>query len=226
MKTFKDLFAGRTDAFGQYERPAPQLGGEKRLAKRWTETHKELTDAHWDAHLNGEVGLGIVPVLQDDTVWWGAIDVDKYESMGQIGIKIEARVSKLGLPLCITRTKSGGAHCWVFFSEPAPAYEVIETLKKWTKLIGFQPGQKVDIFPSQESVKNLDAGGWVNLPYFDADVGTDRIGFGPKGKTLTLKEFVSHANTRMIHPADLNRADEHVDTIQVAGNDVPVDHGS
>ena len=223
-KSFKELFAGRPDAHGYYHRPQEQLGGVKREAKRGT-LEEQVTDQHWDDHLNGEVGLGIVPVMIGDVVNWGCIDVDKYEGMGALAVKIEKRIQKLGLPLVVTRSKSGGAHCWVFFSKPAPAYQVIEKLKEWTELIGFKPGQKVDIFPAQESIANLDAGSWVNLPYFDANHDAqDRVGYGTQGQVLTLDEFLAHANNRMIHPADLDRVDEDIEKVEVAGEEVPRDH--
>lgn len=223
-KTFQELFAGRPDAHGYYGKPEQQLGGVKREAKRGT-LEQLVEQKHWDDHLNGVMGLGIVPVMQGDCVNWGCIDVDKYESLGALCVKIEKRIQKLQLPLVVTRTKSGGAHVWVFFSKPAPAYQVIEKLKEWTKLIGFMPGQKVDIFPAQESIANLDAGSWVNLPYFDdANKAQDRVGYGTNCKPLSLDDFVAHANVRMIHPADLDRSDEGVETVEVAGEDVPVDH--
>lgn len=223
-KTFQELFAGRPDAHGYYGTPEQQLGGVKREAKRGT-LEEKVEQHHWDDHLNGVMGLGVVPVMHGDCVNWGCIDVDKYESLGALCIKIEKRIQKLQLPLVVTRTKSGGAHCWVFFSKPAPAYQVIEKLKEWTKLIGFMPGQKVDIFPAQESIANLDAGSWVNIPYFDnANNAQDRVGYGTNCKPLSLDDFVAHANVRMIHPADLDRADEGIETVEVAGEDVHVDH--
>ena len=139
------------------------LEGEKRVAEGRRTAMEPLTLAHWQAHLAGEMGLGIVPCRLDATVVFGALDVDKYD-IEDLHFSLPKRVDKLGLPIVITRSKSGGAHLWVFFCKPVPAKRAIAFLE-WAR-DKLRLDKKTEIFPKQASVENMDAGSWINLPYF------------------------------------------------------------
>lgn len=213
LAAFKSLFSGRQDAYGQYAKPRQELAGEKRLAERWTavqgrEGYEPLADFHWMRHLTAEMGLGIVPVQLDGLVRWFAFDVDKYDELGDaLHIKLVKRIDKIGIPMVVTRSKSGGAHCWCFLTAPIPAADAIDYLKAWRRLMGFADNdKKVELFPKQKSVEDMDAGSWVNLPYFGGHEPYDnRVCIGPRGQALTFPEFLRFAASRRIAPEDLGR---------------------
>jgi hypothetical protein len=112
--------------------------------------------------LEGEQGLGIIPIRDDAMSLFGVIDIDKYD----LDLSdLEGKIRSLHLPLVLCRTKSGGAHCIVFCAEPVPASYLRTRLAEWSIALGF-PG--VEIFPKQDALANEDdVGNWINLPYFD-----------------------------------------------------------
>ena len=74
---------------------------------------------------------------------WAAIDIDVNDiDHASLGKKVE----DLGLPLVVCRSKSGGAHCYLFLQKPCPAKDVVDALRNWSAALGY-PG--VEIFPKQ-----------------------------------------------------------------------------
>lgn len=59
---FAELFRGRTDAYGTNK------GGVVRDV---------VMQEDYEHHLIGDVAIGIFPMLDDNTVWFGAIDLDE-----------------------------------------------------------------------------------------------------------------------------------------------------
>jgi hypothetical protein len=124
------------------------------------------------SHLEGSLGVGGVPIMDDNNCWWGAIDFDVHGPKGRdFNIyELAAKIEKFQYPLILCRSRSGGAHAYVFFAEPTPAAAVRPLLTRWARILGWND---VEIFPKQS---NLDAslgqkekplGNWLNLPYFD-----------------------------------------------------------
>jgi len=219
MRQFHELFVGRTDAYGTYALPKGQTAkrGTKFLGKAKTVTNGDLTIDDYRAHVRGEVGLGIVPIIPDNnTVSWFVIDVDKYGE-DDLHASLAASINKLNLPLLVCKSKSGGAHLYCFLTEPALAKDVLIIARKFAKRLGLDP--KVEIFPKQESIGTNDAGSWINLPYF----GDTRPCMGVDGKTeLSLKEFTLFAHEREVHPSDLDvRAEELVHHEDNTGSKAP-----
>jgi hypothetical protein len=72
-------------------------------------------------HLRGRHIVGVYPLLEDDTCWFCAIDLDG------AGWRDDARAVRtaaheLGIPVAVERSRSGdGAHVWIFFAERVPA---------------------------------------------------------------------------------------------------------
>lgn len=206
MRQFHELFAGRGDVYGTYAISKARKTtekGEKRLGKAKTVTDTEVTKALYDAHINGEQSLGIVPIKLDDTVSWFAIDVDSYAD-DKLHTRLAQKISRLNLPLVIFRTKSGGAHLFCFLTDTMPAAEAREYAKQFVSALGLP--KTTEIFPKQEAISKSDGGSWINLPYF----GNTRPCLGLDGETeLTLKEFLLLAAEKEVHPSDLGfRQDE------------------
>jgi hypothetical protein len=235
VKTFDQLFAGRVDAYGLYPRPPQVLAGDKaRSRDRKTVAPGDIlgpiTDEHWSRHLDGEMGLGISPVMLDHTVNWFCFDVDKYAAGDGLHKKLFDRVKKHGLPLVITKTKSNGAHCWCFLTRPVSAARALKAMEQWKPLLGFAlEDQKCELFPKQTEANPRGSGSWVNLPYFGGNMSLDqvqRVGMSPTFQPLNLQEFVEYANRRAIDPDDLDFIGEDVgDTVELengSGGDVEV----
>jgi hypothetical protein len=138
------------------------------------------------------MGLGLVPVRADGTCRFGAIDIDEYGIDHQ---DLTQRVVTRNMPLAVCRSKSGGAHLYLFIQEPGlPAAEIQTLLKHWAALLGYP---RAEVFPKQTNVSQRNVGNWINLPYFSGD-DTTRYAVGPGGKTLTLQEFL--ASVRYYEP--------------------------
>jgi len=188
-EAFHDLFRGLERAYGVYSvgrRSASKnkVGGKARTLMG------DVTDALWSMHLVGEQGLGIVPIDDDGECHFGAIDIDVYDGLDLD--RLEKQVLDLGLPLVVCRTKSGGAHLYLFCSPPAPANIVRGKLMEWAVVLGHAG---VEVFPKQTTLASKDdVGNWINMPYF-AGGDTDRYAVA-KGKSLGPKDFLALAKSR------------------------------
>lgn len=140
---FARLFRGRLDAYGT------GAGGV---------IHEPPTNDLLRAHLLGEgLGIGIFPLRDDGTVWFGAVDLD------EPNFELAAAMQRL-IPgrSFIERSRSGNAHIWVFFDGPAPAWAVRTVLRNATEALG---RTDVEIFPKQDEVRPGGVGNYINLPY-------------------------------------------------------------
>src|SRR4051812_36913328 len=116
VSRFSALFKGYSLAYGTYvigKAVAPEPG-EKNLGKGKTVTGP-ITPKVWSSHLNGTgPGLGVIMLQDNDTCRFAVIDVDDYLIDHSV---LCAKVDQLNLPLVVCRTKSGGAHLYVFLKE-------------------------------------------------------------------------------------------------------------
>jgi hypothetical protein len=185
IERFALLFAGLTRAKGRYVNqndPSRPLG-EKMKGKATTLTEL-VTVEDYRRHLEGECGLGIVPIRDDGTCVFGAIDIDQYAGLDHLAIV--AAIRKLNLPAVVCRSKSGGAHVYTFLQEPGiKAAVFIEYLKKTRSQIGIDYKKAKEIFPKQ-SKQSGGIGNWINLPYF----GNSRCAIKDDGSDMTLEEFI------------------------------------
>jgi hypothetical protein len=80
------------------------------------------------------------------------------------------RIRKLQLPLVVCRSKSGGAHLFLFSKEWVPAKTMQTTLNQIAAAMGYGG---TEVFPKQVRLflERGDVGNFLNLPYFDAESG-------------------------------------------------------
>ena len=181
---FQKLFKGLTRAYGSWK--------VIDLKKGQAKTIKEDVDRQkYQEHIDGTIGLGIIPIDENSKCHFGAIDIDDHK--GKINSKIDhkalaIKVGTLGLPLAICRSKSGGAHCFHFAKDPITAEEMKSKLHKWAQALNFK---NVEIFPKQGVLPDGQIGNWINLPYF----GKDRYGYDKEGKALDLEDFIKYAES-------------------------------
>lgn len=158
---FYDLYKGLDRAYGCYKITKNRSENGK-VQGRATTNIGAYTAKLWTQHLEGEQGLGVIPINDDGECWWGAIDIDVYPLDLA---KLEQDVRKLNLPLLVIKTKSGGAHLTCYFSEPIAAKLVRSKLYEFALALGYGG---VEIFPKQIMLaSDKDVGNWLNMPYFD-----------------------------------------------------------
>jgi len=180
---FKAIFQGLDIAYGTYRIERAKDSGKQ--AGKAMVIRKPPTDELWVKHLEGvEPSLGIIPIRADNSCIWGCVDIDQYP-LDLAGLVMKVR--KLGLPLVVCRSKSGGAHVFLFTSEPVPASDMQRYLKAVAALLG-ESGR--EIFPKQTEilVERGDTGNFLNLPYFGGDDGL-RYGINDDGTSATLEQF-------------------------------------
>ena len=197
---FCKRFAGLERAYGQFEiagKRGNKVEGKAALIKA------PVDFTQWRDHLAGKVGLGIVPIRDDATCVFGAIDVDEYAlDLKDLNRQIRAR----NLPLILCRSKSGGVHLYLFTSEPAPAKLIRTKLMEMAVMLG---RAVVEVFPKQVRLaSDKDFGSWLNMPYFGG-AETDRYALDPAtGKKVTKPDaFLKLADRLALTVADLEDLD-------------------
>lgn len=176
---FAMLFDGRRDVWGTDAGPVER---------------GELTLTQYVNHLNGREGIGIFPMRDDNTVRFGAIDLD------EPNFELARTMQKL-IPgeSFIERSRSGNAHVWVFFKAPAPAWAVRTVLRGATESVG-RPD--VEIFPKQDGLRKDGVGNYINLPYY----GNTRYVTLSDGRELwddqPLESFLQMAKANLQNPEE------------------------
>lgn len=188
------LFAGNTRSSGRFN---------PRTERAFTEAEPAKL-ADFEAHVEGKVGVGVVPIQDDDTCTWAALDIDNHESDEDIPIgPVAEKIAQHKLPLIPCRSKSGGIHAYVFFDKPQPCQRIRGLMAKWAGLVGHGG---CEVFPKQgrlaqakDGVKQF--GNWLNLPYLEGDA-SNRYAVRD-GKKLSLEEFLNWAEGSRVRDADL-----------------------
>jgi len=183
------LFRGNERSYGRY-----YLNNKMETVKDQVPTVSDF-----ELHLTGKQGIGVVPVMDDDMCYFGAIDIDAHGDLPDIDLSdLEKRVRENDLPLSVCRSKSGGAHLYLFCAEPLKASLVRTALSKWAQVLGYGG---CEIFPTQRTLFTSNDGtrafgNWINLCYFDTEK-TKRYSV-EGGKQIPLDYFVDLAESRKI----------------------------
>lgn len=173
LEKFKELFKGGNHAYGLWH---PEDGAKT--------VKGAVPPSAYEEHLAGKLGLGLVPVNENGLCRFAAIDVDVDTVDHQ---ELFKKVEQRNMPLNVCRSKSGGAHLYLFVKEPGlPATAIQGVLERWAVVLGY-PG--VEIFPKQSRVSQKNIGNWINLPYFGGDK-SNRYAVGRSG-ALTLETFLN-----------------------------------
>ena len=188
MKTekFKNIFEGLKIAYGQYQKGERIGNGSKQKGKAFI-VRKNVSDDLWEKHLQGEgPALGIIPIREDSTCRWGCIDIDSYNLNHSSLIQ---SIRNVNYPLIVCRSKSGGAHVFLFTKEFISAALMQQTLKKIAKVLGYEGSE---IFPKQTEilVERGDTGNFLNLPYYNETKGL-RYAIDDQGNAASLESFYS-----------------------------------
>ena len=200
---FAQRFAGLRHAYSIFTPTKETREDGKAKGKNVTiaqTLNKEELLELWQKHLSGEQSVGIVPIDEDNCCVWGAIDVDEYP----LDLKgLAKKLKKFKLPLVVCRSKSGGAHIFLFVFDPVPASTMQRKLRQVAAAIGF--GQ-AEIFPKQTKLllERGDRGSTLNMPYFGGEDST-RYGFGPTGLMRTPREFLDYTDTLVLTEEDLDK---------------------
>lgn len=150
-----------------------------------TVTREVMTEDHVADHIAGKQGVGAIPINSRNECKFGAIDVDEYDLDHRA---LAAKIKRLSLPLVQCRSKSGGAHLYLFLDQWYPANIVREYLTEAAAMLGFAGRE---IFPKQDKILSDrgDVGNFINTPYFNAEA-TVRYAVSENGEAMSLEEFL------------------------------------
>jgi len=195
---FKKIFEGLDRAYGQYSPGDIKNGkvGGNAVTKRGF-----ISDTLWEDHLAGKApSLGSIPIRDDSTCSWGCIDIDTYPLDYK---KVISNIRKNKLPFVPCRSKSGGAHLFLFTEEPITA-EIMRN--KLMELAGGLGYGSCEIFPKQVELNTTrgDIGSFLNLPYFDSS-NTMRYAFLDDGSAATLDQFFDLYDEHKIKKEDFEK---------------------
>ena len=189
---FIEIFSGLDRAYGQTQsrekNEAGKLEGRSWLVK------EPITRDKWINHLEGkEPSLGIIPIDDNNQCKWGAIDIDTYDGFDYK--KLITKIVEKKLPLVVCKSKSGGAHVFLFVAEPVLAKSMQIKLKEIAVWLGYGD---CEIFPKQIELNSKGTGNFLNLPYNHPEFPT-RYAFDDKGNALIeLSMFIKHYETKVL----------------------------
>lgn len=142
---------------------------DRKKVDRQTRTLLPLTDDAIRQHLQGEVTIGVYPLLPDETCWFLAVDFDKKGWREDVAALV-AVCDENSVPAAIERSRSGaGAHVWVFFERPLPAAmarrlgcALLTSTMERRHQIGLDSYDR--LFPSQDTMPKGGFGNLIALP--------------------------------------------------------------
>jgi len=195
IKRFMALFASNPRSSGRWNPERERMHVE----------HEPITSEVMADHLSGKGGCGGVPIQDDGTCTWAAIDLDNHGEDADLPIEdIESNARAMQMPLVMCRSKSGGVHCYLFMKKPEQAGKVRALLTRWAAQLGYAGAE---VFPKQSRLYKrggeMSYGNWINLPYFDAD-NTVRYAV-VNGKKLAIDEFIEHAESVSLTDSEFGR---------------------
>ena len=160
------VFQGSKAAHGQTI--LGRVGRNGKTEANSTVVREPLTVDKVQAHIDGKHGVGSIPITQDNMCKFGALDIDTYDLDHK---SLNKKILKLKLPLLLCRSKSGGAHLFLFLKDWEPASLVREYLTEMSITRGHSG---CEIYPKQDKIlaDRGDVGNFINMPYFKADLTT------------------------------------------------------
>ena len=183
---FKEIFEGNNSAYGQLILSGIKSEKGKADGKAFIK-RQPVTDNLWEDHLAGkDPALGVIPINENNMCKWGCIDIDVYNVDHLVLMR---NIKGLSFPLVTFRSKSGGAHLFLFAKEFIPASLMQSKLKAMADALGYAGSE---IFPKQTEilVERGDTGNFLNLPYHGGVRGL-RYAMKAGGEAATLESFYS-----------------------------------
>lgn len=199
---FYDLFVSNPSVHGQTSLTGKTRDRDGKQDSRSFLVKTPLTNEIWEEHLKGDKIIGCTPLINEDRVRWGALDVDVYQDTNTTE-DIVAKVKEHKLPFVVCRSKSGGAHVYLFFAEEVSAAAVIDKLKSFSAFFG---QGACEIYPKQAKISNRKDdskyGNWINMPY--SGNPTLQYAFNDDGEFLNPLEFIELANQKRLSQEDFD----------------------
>ena len=207
---FHKLFAGGDHGYGLFDKGKfPNGDGTFR---DYDFKHYAPTLETYLAHLEGKISMGIVPITHAGLTKLGVLDIDDHKKDKTKPVipwskekyqKLLNKIKYLKLPLTVAKSKSGGAHCYLFLDKFYKAGDIKKILNKFEYALGYERDY-LEKFPKQETLINKDGskadGNYINLPYKG---GNSRVLLDFAGNELNTSDGLLYASKRVRSLPDL-----------------------
>lgn len=197
----QSLFSGRTDLYykkiyskenrGSYIlvcdnsfKPGCYLKKEVKIKKSCMSCEIKklppLTAEVYAEHIDGNIELAVVPLLEDGTTRFSTFDLDnkvpndptQYSFVD--ALKIYESLNHIGIKSYIARSTTAGFHIYLYFQDPYPA-AIIKSLMEWVlvesgiqDLIDKKLKRPAEIFPKQDKLDKANVGSGIKIPLIDS----------------------------------------------------------
>lgn len=160
---------------------------------------RKLDASTWQLHVGGRYPLSIAPNLSDDTVTWGAVDIDEYGA--DLGSWVR-KLLRLEISSFAVRTKSGGLRIIVFFGSRIGVMEAVRVLRAICSRLEVP---EREIFPREQPPESRPF--VVNVPYsgYQSSILERQVALRENGSEIGLAEFVRLAKTRKMGTEERER---------------------
>jgi hypothetical protein len=185
-------FEGSSNAYG--ETTVGSIGKNGKAEAKSFVKRGQMTEAMVQAHIDGRQGIGSIPIDGNNECSFGALDIDTYDLDL---VELNQRVRSLNMPFLTCRSKSGGAHLFVFLQDKVPAKLLREYLSEAAIVLGFAG---CEIFPKQDELlhERGDLGNFINMPYHNAEF-TTRYCLDENGEGMSLDQFLDAVDAARCH---------------------------
>lgn len=204
-----ELFEGSDTKHGTYIRKLELIGDKmemKDAAGNGAQDRRgPATAALWRLHLEGAKPLGVHPLRSDGTCRWGVVDLDGkdvdggYAAIGHADLVDACEREKL--PLVVCRSKSGGAHLYLFLADWTPQAAVGRVLTAMAARLGYP---EAETFPPEQGIGN-----WVNMPYLGGDECDRYCVIKDRPLGISVSEFIDWAEANKVSASQLASLGRH-----------------
>lgn len=190
---FKKLFGGNPQAYGVYDTST----------KKSITIREPIKRENYDMHLSaGTKGVGVVPVIDKTSSSFGALDYDNHKIHDGVDLyALEQKIKQIKAPLVVCRSKSGGAHVFLFSKSPLNTRILRQVMRNYSEVLTGFGEQAIEVFPKQDEVDKHLVGNWLNLPYFQGS-NTERYAI-INGKKAGVLEFIKYAESNAVDTKEL-----------------------
>ena len=116
---FINIFEGSYSAYGQ-TRKTDEFDERGKHKTRSFIIKNRPTKQMFEDHLMGkDPALGVIPINEENKCKWSCIDIDLYNGFDHK--KLILKIKEYKFPLLVCRSKSGGAHVFLFTESFVPA---------------------------------------------------------------------------------------------------------
>jgi hypothetical protein len=191
---FINIFEGSYSAYGQ-TRKTDEFDERGKHKTRSFIIKNRPTKQMFEDHLMGkDPALGVIPINEENKCKWSCIDIDLYNGFDHK--KLILKIKEYKFPLLVCRSKSGGAHVFLFTESFVPAALFRAKIKDMAAKLGYA---NAEIFPKQNKV-DMSKGGtgsFLNLPYHKSAMSL-RYAIKEDGSAMSLNEFFeAHDNVKL-----------------------------